>query len=68
MIWGAARDSRLEWHRARPWLPVRLLDGRWAWGESVERISFFAKEIPVSAPNNVSLVGPTWCYRLVENG
>lgn len=67
MVFGKTKEHRehsrlwrLEWHKAYAWLPVPLTDGRWAWLQPVERISYFASEIRASAPKSLSF----WCYRL----
>lgn len=66
MIWGTTKSKvpnnplkRTEWHAAFALTPVRLLDGRWAWLEHLERISYYASEIPVVA--HQSPLG--WCWR-----
>lgn len=66
MIFGSARgigeepyDPR-KWHYAYAWRPVQLIDRRWAWLQKLERISWWAHEIPVNAPRTWLR---DWCYR-----
>lgn len=68
MIWGRtdaakydtiARARAEHWHSWFAWRPVRLLDGRWAWLQTLERISYYASEISVNA--HATLNG--WCFR-----
>lgn len=70
MIFGSAKPidgnsyDPKKWHYAYAWKPVKLIDRRWAWLQKVERISWWAHEIPVSAPR--TLLGE-WCFREVSN-
>jgi hypothetical protein len=46
------KNHRFEWQRRWAWYPVHLIDGRWAWFEYVETISFFHSEVPANAPGS----------------
>lgn len=61
MVFGMTKEQKRTWHKARPLLPVRLIDGRLSWLEPVERISYFAREIEPYTPHTVF---GSWCYRL----
>lgn len=59
MRWGTP-DIDDRWHRSFAWLPKKCLDGTWVWLEPVERISYFAREIPGLAHHSFLR---DWCYR-----
>jgi len=59
MIWGKRKGSGHQWSRWFAWHPVELIDGRYAWLENIERISYMAKEIEPDAPFSL----PGWCHR-----
>ncbi len=66
MVFGrksALALSSMKWAPHYAWVPVPLMDGRWAWLQEVERISYFAPEIPI-----IRGWWRFWCYRLPGDG
>lgn len=49
------------WKPVYVWFPVKLLDGRWAWRERVETISYWADEIHPIANHQFQK-----CYRMPQ--
>jgi len=75
MIWGLtkaekrarqmAERSRIEeWHKWFAWIPVRLLDGRVAWIQNIERKSML-KIIAFGSDNRYQYA--IWEYREFKN-
>lgn len=58
MRWGKPAQDPKQWHKVYAHLPTRLMDGTWVWLEEVERIDYWASEIPYDAPTWFS-----WAYR-----
>jgi hypothetical protein len=52
-------ESKEEWHLWYAWRPVKAMNGQWVWLEEVERCSYFARHVPVCAPNSVC----GWVFR-----
>lgn len=61
MIYGMTDK---EWHKVFVVFPKRMLDGRYAFLQTVERISYQPDKVPISSHITYSLIdGRFWCYR-----
>lgn len=64
MIWGWDRRGWTPWYA---WRPVRLMDGRYAWLETVEVASYYLHDVSPWAYFHLGLRG-SWVARPVASG
>jgi len=62
MIVGKKIIDKRHWHKVFIIWPRQLIDGRWAFIETVERIDYVESSIPPGTIHNYN----GWCYRAVE--
>lgn len=62
MIVGRTLASLYSWRKVFVFWPRRLIDGRYAFCQTIERIHYFAKEIPEHTFHSSN----NWCYREIS--
>ena len=63
MVFGRTLTNEQEWHKVFLLVPRKLVDGRWAWLQTVERVSYYSNKVSPYTHCSVFSFG-TWCYRL----
>ena len=62
-----SRNKYKVWHRVFIILPKKLIDGRWAFLQWVERVDYMSTLVDSSAHASMSIFTDfSWCYREIE--